>query len=303
MLKKVLITGGTGLIGTRLTQLLLERNYEVVLLSRSKSDIPNVSVFQYDIKKKYIQSGAFEGVTHLIHLAGAGVADKRWTDDRKKEIITSRTETIALIFDYLKVHHHPLKSFVSASGSSYYGENTGDTKQTEKAPAGSDFLSKVTIQWEEAADKIASLGIRTVKLRTGVVISAKGGAIPKIAQPIHFGLGAPLGNGQQWMSWIHIDDICSMYIHALENENWHGAYNAVAATPITNEDLTLLISKILNKPQFLPSVPSFMLRLAFGEMANVVLGSSYIVNERIKSETNFEYLFPEITAALKDTLS
>ncbi len=300
---KVLITGGTGLIGTRLTQLLLNRNYKVAYLSRSNSEIPNVEVFKYDTQKNYLDERAFEGVTHLIHLAGAGVADKRWTKHRKEVIISSRTETIGLLAAYLKKSKHPLKSFVSASGSSYYGEDTGETKQVETSSPGSDFLSKVTVLWEEAADKIQQLGIRTVKLRTGVVLSEHGGAIPKIAQPACFGLGAPLGSGQQWMSWIHIDDLCRLYIQALENENWTGAYNAVATLPVRNKDLTSKICKVLNKPQFLPSVPSFALRLAFGEMANVVLGSSYLINQRIAEETSFTYFFDDLEVALKDVLT
>ncbi|PWJ60074.1 hypothetical protein CLV98_101250 [Dyadobacter jejuensis] len=300
MAHQVLITGGTGLIGTRLTTLLKERGYSVAYLSRRKENIPGVTVFRYDVATNFIEDGALDGVEHLIHLAGAGVADGKWTTERKKTIIASRTETIGLIAKAVKERNIALKSCISASGSSYYGQDTGDTQHTEDAPAGKDFLATVTVLWEKAADQLAHLGVRTVKLRTGVVLSKEGGAIPKIALPAKFGLGAPLGSGKQWMSWIHIDDLCRMYIEAMENSDWEGAYNAVAHPPVTNKALTLHICKVLGRPQFLPNVPAFALRLVFGQMATVVLGSNYVLNHRITSETNFIYEFPEIKEALEN---
>ena len=299
--KKVLITGGTGLIGKRLTELLLEKGYEVAYLSRKKKTIPSVSVFEWDVEKQYIEEGALENTQFLIHLAGTGVAEKRWTDEQKKSIIASRVDTIELIARKLKEKNIRPAAFASASGSSYYGEDSGNTKNTEDFPPGKDFLSHVTIEWEKAADSIANLGVRTVKLRTGIVLSDKGGALKQIAAPARFGLGAPLGSGKQWISWIHIDDLCSMYIDALENENWHGAYNAITDA-VTNEDLTKLICKVLNKPQWAPNVPAFALRLVFGEMANVVLGSCYLVNKRIKEETDFKYQYPKLEGALREIL-
>jgi uncharacterized protein (TIGR01777 family) len=160
----------------------------------------------------------------------------------------------------------------------------------------------VSIEWEKAADEIASLGVRTVKLRTGIVISKDGGAIPKIALPARLAVGAPLGSGKQWISWIHLDDMCEMYMEALENETWQGAYNAVAAPPVTNEDLTKAICKVLNRPQWFPNVPAFALKLAFGEMAAVVLGGNYVVNERVRTETGFRYRFGDLESALKAEL-
>ena len=301
--QKVLITGGTGLIGKRLTALLLKKGYEVAYLTRKKSNIPFVKVFEWDVKNNYIEAGALENTQYLIHLAGAGVADERWTEERKKEIFSSRTDSIELIARKLKEQNINLKSFISASGSSYYGEDTGDLQHTEMSPPGKDFLSEVTIEWEKAADSVANLGVRTVKLRTGIVLSNDGGAVPKMAQPAKFGFGAPLGSGKQWMSWIHIDDLCRLYIEAMEKDSWQGAYNAVAFPPATNEYFTKQICKALDKPQFLPNVPSFALRLVFGEMANVVLGSNYVINQRIKDETDFKYEFPDLLEALKDVFS
>ncbi|KAA6440316.1 TIGR01777 family protein [Dyadobacter flavalbus] len=301
--KKVLITGGTGVIGKRLTELLLEKNYDVAYLSRKKKDIKSVQVFEWDIAKGYIEENALENTDFLIHLAGAGVADERWTEERKKTIISSRTDSILLIAQKLKEKNIKPAAFISASGSSYYGEDTGDIRHTESSPPGNDFLSHVTIEWEKAAGAVAKLGVRTVILRTGIVLSMEGGAIPKMASPARFGFGAPLGSGKQWIPWIHIDDICQMYIDAMEKETWNGAYNAVASPPVTNEELTKQICKTLDKPQFLPNVPAFALRMVFGEMANVVLGSSYLVNKRIAEETDFQYKYPDLSEALKEVFS
>jgi len=300
--KKVLITGGTGLIGKRLTQLLLEEGYEVAYLSRKKTSIPSVQVFEWNVDKGHIEEGALENTDYLIHLAGAGVADERWTEERKKLIISSRTETAGLLRKKLMEKNVRPAAFISSSGSSYYGEDTGDVRNTESAPPNEDFLSQVTVVWEKAADDIAALGIRTVKLRTGIVLSNEGGAIPRMAAPAKFGFGAPLGSGKQWVSWIHVDDLCRMYMEAMENNSWQGAYNAVASQPVTNEELTKQICIALDKPQWLPNVPAFALKMAFGEMASVVLGSSYLVNERIAKETNFQYHFNELDKALTEIL-
>lgn len=302
MAQKVLITGGTGLIGKRLTTLLLQKGYEIAYLTRKKSSIPSVKVFEWDVKNNYIESGALENTDYLIHLAGAGVADERWSEKRKREIFGSRTDSIELISRQLKALHILPKALVSASGSSYYGEDTGDIQHTDHSPPASDFLSEVTIAWEKSADEIAALGVRTVKLRTGIVLSKDGGAVHKMAQPAKFGFGAPLGSGKQWLSWIHIDDLCRMYIEAMENDTWHGAYNAVATPPATNEYFTRQICKALHKPQWLPNVPAFALRLVFGEMANVVLGSNYVINERIQDETDFKYQYPDLPEALENVL-
>ncbi|PSL32486.1 TIGR01777 family oxidoreductase [Dyadobacter jiangsuensis] len=301
--KKVLITGGTGLIGQRLTQMLLTNGYEVAFLSREKSNIPSVQVFEWDIQKGYVEEGALDNLHFLVHLAGTNVGEGRWTEERKKSILESRTESIRLIARMLAEKQIKPAAFVSASGISYYGQDTGDARNTETTPAGRDFLAHVSIEWEKAANEIAALGVRTVKLRTGIVISKDGGAIPKMALPARFGAGAPLGSGKQWMSWIHLDDMCRLYIQALENESWHGAYNAVAAPPVTNEALTKAICKALNRPQWLPNVPAFALKLAFGEMAAVVLGGNYVVNERIADETGFVYRYGDLESALREELS
>jgi len=238
---------------------------------------------------------------YLVHLAGAGIADERWTDERKKVIIESRTESIKLLARIMKAQEQRPEAFVSSSAVGYYGADTGDEKHTEQSPPGSDFLAEVTVKWEEAADSIRELDVRTVKLRTGVVLSDKDGALPRIAAPARYGFGAPLGDGTQWMSWIHVDDMCRLYIEALENQTWEGVYNGVASPPVTNAELTKLICKVLDRPQWLPKVPEFALDFAFGEMAEVVLGSSYVENTRLRT-TDFRYQFPDLEGALRDLL-
>lgn len=300
MSKTVLITGGTGLIGRHLTQLLLEKGYKVAYLSRKQESIPNVTVYRWDIDKNWIDDKALINADYIIHLAGAGIADARWTHKRQQEIINSRTKTIELIARELQGRPYKVKAFVSASACGFYGADTGDKKLTEQTPSGSDFLAHVTRHWENASDLIDHVGIRTTKLRIGIVLSNKGGALPKISLPIRWGVGSPLGNGKQWMSWIHLDDLCRLFITALENEKWHGVYNAVAPTPVTNTELTRQIAAILHRPLLLPMIPAFALRLLYGEMANIVLGGNYVINHRIRSETDFIYQFENLQSALQD---
>ena len=161
-------------------------------------------------------------------------------------------------------------------------------------------MAHVTRHWENSAELIDNIGIRTTKLRIGVVLSNEGGALPKISMPIRWGIGAPIGNGNQWMSWIHLDDLCRLFIAALENNKWHGIYNAVAPTPVTNTELTRQIAKVLHRPLWLPAIPAFALRLVYGEMANVVLGGNYVINHRIRTETDFIYQFENLQSALQD---
>jgi uncharacterized protein len=301
MAKTVLITGGTGLIGTRLTELLLEKNYRVAYLSRSRHPLHDVSVYEWSVAKETVDPRALDSMDYLIHLAGTGIADDRWTPERKKSIIQSRTESIELLAHIMKAQGQRPEAFVSSSAIGYYGADTGSNKNSESTPAGSDFLAEVVVKWEASADSVSQLGVRTVKLRTGVVLSDKGGALTKIAGPARYGFGAPLGSGSQWMSWIHIDDLCRLYIEALENSQWEGTYNAVAPAPVTNATLTTLTCKVLNRPQWLPNVPEFALRMAFGDMADVVLGSCYVINDRLRA-TGFSYQYPDLEAALKNLL-
>ena len=294
--KRVLITGGSGSVGTRLSQLLLDNGYEVAHLSRSKTNLPNIQTYLWNVEQNQIDEKCIDGVDIIVHLAGAGIADSRWTEERKKTIIDSRTKSIQLIYQLLKSNPHQVKTVVSASASGYYSER-GNNLMKETDSPNTDFLGECSVLWETAVDEAKDLGIRVVKFRTGVILEKNAGALPKIAAPIKFGFGAPLGNGKQWTSWIYIDDVAEMYLKGIEDENLQGAYNMSTPNPITNKELTIAIAQKLNKPLWLPNVPAFLLKLAFGEMSAVVLGSTKMNVEKIE-QTGFKFKFPTIKSAL-----
>ena len=297
----ILITGGTGMIGQKLTELLLKKGHTVAYLSRRKEKIANITVYQWDILKGYIEEGALENADYVIHLAGAGIADERWTEKRKQEIIDSRIQPIDLITKYLEDKNIKLKGFISASAIGYYGGNTGEIKLDEDSKAGNDFLAECTKLWEVHAKKVTRAE-REIRIRIGVVLSQKGGALPKLVMPIRFGLGAALGSGKQFISWVHIDDLCAIFVKAIEDSTMHGAYNAVSPNPISNAIMTKIAAKVLKRPLFLPNIPSFVLNLIFGEMGIVVTGGNFVQNKRLSEETNFVYQFPTIEGALTDLL-
>lgn len=295
----ILITGGTGLVGKHLTKLLLSKGYKVSFLSRKKEQIPNVKVYQWDIEKGQIEADALTNVDYIVHLAGAGIADKRWTDKRKQEIIDSRIKPIQLLNKHLQEHKIKLKAFVSASAIGFYGGDTGETRLDENSNAGNDFLATCTKIWEAETKKFTQAE-RTVSLRTGIVLSEAGGALPKLAQPIKLGVGSPLGSGKQWMSWIHIDDMCQLYLQAIEDKKMHGPYNAVAPEPIRNEEMTKTVAEVLKRPLWLPNIPPFAIKLLFGELAITVLGGNYVKNKRVSEEISFSYQFPTLKEALEN---
>lgn len=299
---KVLITGGTGLVGKKLTTLLLSKGYDVVILSRSKkeSKIPGLTYAQWNLATKTIDENAVLTSDYIIHLAGAGIADARWTSKRKKVIIESRVLGLNLIYDVLSKNEHQLKALVSASGIGYYGMLTKSEVFDENTALGNDFLAEVCHQWEKAALQFENINIKTTVLRTGVVFAKEGSALQKIVQPIQMYVGAPLGGGNQVLPYIHIDDLCNMYIHALENDKVQGIYNAVDEN-ISNKDLTELIAKEIDKPLFLPNVPSFVLQLVFGKMAGILLKGTAIDNTKIKA-TGFTFQYKTIAALLKSVL-
>lgn len=300
--KQILISGGTGLIGQRLTQLLLEKGYQVRYLSRSKRAIKNVEVFEWNPQKGTIDSQAFEGVTAIVHLAGAGVADQRWTENRKQEILSSRTKSTHLLAQTIEQLGTKPEVFVSASAVGYYGIGTTDVLVDETSPAGEDFLAEVTRKWEDTSQEVASLGVRTVRIRVGVVLSAQSGALPKLLQPIRLGLGAPLGSGKQYLSWVHIDDIAGIFLHAIENPTLQGAYNGVAPEPVTNAQMTKMIASVVHRPAFLPNVPSFMLKMMLGEMASIVLEGNRVASKKIEA-SGFAFKYPNLKTSLENLLS
>lgn len=303
MNQTVLITGGTGTIGRRLSHLLQQQGYGVSHLSRGTTAMPGVNTYQWDIKRGSLDPRAIQTADHIIHLAGAGIADERWSSARKNEILSSRTQSTELLAQALASNAHRVTSFVASSAIGYYGGDTGDRPLTETSKGGSDFLAQVVRAWERSEEQVAALGIRTVKFRTGVVLTMDGGALPKLAQPVRLGAGVAIGSGQQYISWIHIDDLCRMYIQALSDASWQGTYNAVAPQPVTNETLTRAIARVLHRPLVLPNVPAFAIKLLYGELAITVTGGNYVLNKRISEETRFQYQFSDLDYALENLLT
>jgi uncharacterized protein len=297
---KILITGASGLIGKRLTEKLLEKGHEIRHLGRTKKQGAPKS-FQWDIQKHFIERGALENVDTIVHLAGAGIADKPWTDERKREIIESRTLSTRLLYQELKKGTHKISSFISASAIGYYGFSDNENLLTEEAAPGNDFLAQVVKKWEDEVNEIAALDVRLVKIRIGIVLSKEGGALPEIAKPVKFYVGAPLGTGKQNLSWIHIDDLCALFVKAVEDISLSGTYNGVGPYPVTNKELTIAIAKTLGKPVLLPPIPPFVLRLLFGEMANLVLYGCKVSAEKLKG-TGFKYKFNSLEAAVENLL-
>ncbi len=304
----VLISGGTGLIGTNLTRHLIEKNYDVIILTRDKdksSGNPKISYAYWDIKNQEIDAEAIRKADHIIHLAGAGVMDKRWTKKFKTQIIESRTKSSELIVEALGKNSHHIKSFVSASAIGWYGGDFNPLIRkegfVETDPADKDsFLGETCLLWESSVDPIAELGIRLTKVRTGVVLSNEGGAYKEFKMPVKFGIAGILGSGKQVVSWIHIDDISRMYIELMENESTSGSYNGVAPMPVTNKKLTLLIAETLKGRFFIPiHVPEFFLKLIFGQQSIEILKSATISDKKIKA-TGFTFLYPSIDAAVEE---
>ncbi|OHX67484.1 TIGR01777 family oxidoreductase [Flammeovirga pacifica] len=288
---KVLITGGSGLVGKDISQKLLKRGDEVVWLSRKEDLTSSIKRYQWDINKGYINPKAFDGVDAVIHLAGKSVGDGRWTASVKKEILESRILSTRLLNQYISQLEYPPKVVVCASAVGIYGD-TSDTTADENSSFGHDFLSDVVVKWEEEQQKIAI--DRLVQLRIGVVLSQKGGALPKIMAPIKMCVGSALGSGDQWMSWISLNDLSNMFIYTLDHKV-EGVFNAVSKTPITNSGITKEIASAINKPFFLPNVPSLILKVMLGESAALVLNSSKVVSSK-----KLGYVFEEHT--IKDVL-
>lgn len=310
----IIITGGTGLIGTALSKTLLEKGYRVIILSRKEVDISlpgNLSYAVWDIKNQTIDREAIGSADCIIHLAGAGVADKRWTKKRKKEIVDSRVNSSKLIVDSLKSIPNKVKTVISSSGIGWYGadlipnpspqggERSGVLKFVESDPPANDFLGSTCKQWEESIDPVTQLGKRLVKLRTGIVLSKEGGALKEFLKPLNFGIAAILGNGKQIISWIHIDDLVNLYISAFENEQMSGVYNAVAPNPVSNKEMIMKMAKSRGK-FFIPvHVPSFVLNLILGEMSIEVLKSATVSSGKISS-AGFQFQSADIETALKN---
>lgn len=300
---KVLITGATGLIGSEIVKQCHQRNWTVHYLTRSKENIEtkdNYKGFLWDVDKGEIDGNCLSGVTKIINLVGSPVA-KRWTKENKKEILSSRTDSLKLLRNTIKQSSAEIEQIISASAIGVYPDSK--TKYyTESYPKTSDtFLGDVVEKWENEVDEFKSLGIKTAKVRIGLVLAEKDGALPKIAKPIEHFAGAAFGSGDQWQSWIHIEDLGRIFLFVAEHE-LSGIFNGVAPNPVTNDTLTKEIANTLNKPLILPNVPKIFMKIALGEMHIILFESQRVSSEKIESEGfNFNYsnLKPALTNLLK----
>ena len=303
----ILITGGTGLIGTALTPMLLSKGYEVIILTR-QTDQQNTGAVKYanwNVESGMIDKDAIARADYIIHLAGANVGDKRWTKKRKKEIVESRVKSGELIAKALSEIPNKVQCVLTASGIGWYGPDTKISKQkgfNENDPHSNDFLGEVCEQWEESLKPVVALDKRLIIFRQGIVLSKEGGAFTEFKKPLKFGIAAILGNGKQVLSWIHIEDLCRMYIYCLEKKI-SGVFNAVAPQVVSNKNFTLQLAKKLRGEFFIPVyVPSFALKIVLGELSIEVLKSATVNDEKIKS-TGFQFLYPSAEAALNNLIT
>ena len=294
-MQKVIITGGTGLVGKRLYTILTNKGYSVNILCRNPE---SANEYKWNIETGFIDEKVFEGAAAIIHLAGAGVADKRWTKERKREIIESRIKSAQLIHSYLETGKYPIQHFVSASAVGFYGDR-GNVVLTEDSSGGTGFLADVCQLWEKEADTFADLNMAVSKVRIGIVLSKDGGALPKLDFPVKFGIGAYIGNGKQYVPWIHVDDLCNIFISILENKIKSGTYNGCAPDIKTNKEMSQTIAKVLHKP-FIPApAPAFILKTVLGEMATMLLMSNNCSCKKIQ-ETGFKFQYPTLVEALEN---
>lgn len=296
-MQTVLITGGSGLVGTQLSRHLLEKGYQVTHLSRSGKDKNKIKTYAWTVHKGFIDPKAIETADYIVHLAGANIAEKRWTGSRKETLVGSRVETANLLHKYLQKTPHKVKAFIGTSGVNYY-PNSGEKWLTETDAPGNDFLSNICKVWERSQWQIQDLGIRTAILRIGIVLSKKGGALPKTAMSLKFGVGTYFGTGEQYYSWIYIDDLCRLIIKTIEDASMKGAYNAVAPHPVTNKAFVRAIGQAMGKNPLLIPAPEFALRLTLGELADTILSDVRVSADKILA-TGFEFEYEEVLGALR----
>lgn len=292
-MKNILITGGSGLVGRAITKILEKSGYQVAWLSRTPQD---QKFFIWKVENQEIEQKAIDWADGIIHLAGSGVAEKRWTLVRKQEILESRTASTSLLYQAICKSKKKPETFISASAVGFYGFDTGENLQTEDSNPGIDFLAEVVVAWELEVESVASLGVRTAILRIGIVLDKNGGALGEMLKPP---VAVPLGSGDQWMSWIHIQDLARLFVFVLEKTSVQGIFNAVSPQPARNRELTNIAAKAKGKPYIGMGVPSFVLKLVLGEMSSMVVGGNKVSAQKILN-LGFEFNFGQLNLALTD---
>jgi uncharacterized protein (TIGR01777 family) len=299
---KILIAGATGLIGKELVRQCNDSGIKVHYLTTRKEKIKrdgNVQGFYWDPSNGEIDAKAFEGVTAIVNLAGASVS-KRWTSAYKKQILESRILTAQVLRNSLQDRSHQVSQYISSSGISVYPSSKHKLYSEDDTEVSDSFLGKVVTQWEAAADEFTKLGIKVAKVRTGIVLDSDEGALPKLVSPIKKGVGAPLGSGEQWQSWIHIEDIGSIYLFLLMH-GLEGVFNGVAPSPVTNKKMTHIIASHLNKPLWVPKVPAWAMKLLLGEMSEIVLESQLVCAKKLET-AGFDFHYVNLEKAIEDLL-
>jgi uncharacterized protein (TIGR01777 family) len=296
---RIAVSGSSGLVGSAVVSALAAEGHEAIRLVR-REPAPGEREVRWDPEKGMVDAVGLEGLDAFVHLAGESIAAGRWTAARKDAIRNSRVKGTRLLCDALAGLSKPPKTLLCASAIGYYGDRWED-QLTEESPAGKGFLPEVCREWEAAAEPAARAGIRVVHLRIGVVLTPAGGALARMLPPFRAGFGGTLGSGRQYVSWIALDDLPGIALHALTREELKGPVNAVAPRPVTNRELTEALGKILSRPTLFP-VPAIALRIAFGEMADALLLSSARVVPRRLEETGYRFRFPELWAALRHLL-
>ncbi|MEM7481336.1 MAG: TIGR01777 family oxidoreductase [Acidobacteriota bacterium] len=302
---RVLISGGSGMIGRALTAMLAEGDWEVVVLSRSPEKVAGLPAgaraVGWDGRTAEGWGELVDGAAGIVNLAGRNIAGGRWTAAEKERLRSSRLEPSRAIVEAIRAAATKPSFLMQASAVGFYGGDTGDALITEESPPGDDFLAELSVEWEASTEPVEALGVRRVLLRTGIVLSLEGGALPKMAMPFRFGVGGSLGDGEQYMPWIHLNDEAEAIRFLMEHPEAAGPFNLSAPKPVTNDELSRVLARVLHRPNLL-RVPAFALKLAMGEMSRLLLGGQRAV-PRALEDLDFPFRFSDLESALENLLA
>ena len=298
MAKNILVTGGTGLVGNLLTKKLQDEGHQVSLMTRSPEKVKNFKAFHWDIDKQEIDENCLHGIDTIIHLAGENIADGKWTEERKKALISSRSQSIGLIYNLMKHKDHQVKTVLSASAVGFYGDR-GEDILDETSAAGTGFLAHCCEEWEKAVDQGTALGLRVAKFRIGLLLTPKGGVLEIFKLMVKTFTATKFGSGKQWFPWIHSDDLVGMFLWATANENVRGVFNATAPNPVRNKEFTKTLCEVLHRPFWPFAIPKVIFNLLMGEKSDLVLMSTHTKSDKI-IKAGYTFKFLSLKAALED---